>query len=154
MECEICRHTGSAINKTTVQGRWVHGLCALWVPEVFSDINFCFDLSQIDRTRYKIKCKLCPNKNGAIIQCCYGKCVAGAHPYCAVRCKKGFTHRIVKNPEDAGSLLWEIFCKQHATAVYDPVKPKVDMLYSMVVVLELMRVCVGEGEEVRGGRRR
>lgn len=126
-ECEICRHAGSALSKTIEPGKWVHGLCALWVPEVYSNSgsNFCFDLSQIDPTRYKIKCRLCTKRNGAIVQCSYGRCAAGAHPYCGVRCRKGFTHRIVKNPDFPESLLWEIFCKQHANAVYEPVKPKV-----------------------------
>ena len=115
------------MNSTVVPGKWVHGLCALWVPEVFTcdEQNGAFDLSNVDKTRYKIKCQLCPKKDGIIIQCAYGRCVAGAHPFCAVRCKRGFTSRIVKDPDRPETLLWEVFCKQHATAVYDPVKPKV-----------------------------
>jgi hypothetical protein len=41
---------------------------------------------------------------------------------CVLHEPKGFTRRIVKNPED-GEALWEIFCKSHASSVSDPVKP-------------------------------
>lgn len=34
----------------------------------------------------------------------------------------GFTHRIVKDSQD--QTLWEIFCRQHAFAVSEPVRPK------------------------------
>lgn len=41
---------------------------------------------------------------------------------CVMHTPKGCTHRIIKNEND--DLIWEIFCKQHASAVSEPLKPK------------------------------
>jgi hypothetical protein len=119
--CTICQHTGGAFRPTEVIGKWVHILCALWVPEVFFK-DGVYNLSKIGKDRYKLHCKLC-TKKGAKIQCSYGRCANAAHPWCAVKCELGFTHRIVKTPDS--TLSWEVFCLNHASAVYDPVKPKV-----------------------------
>lgn len=45
-----------------------------------------------------------------------------AHPYCVLHRPQGFTKRVIKNEE--GNLVWEIFCKQHASAVTEPLKSK------------------------------
>ena len=68
-----------------------------------------------------MKCNLC-NQKGACIQCCYGRCATAAHPWCVLNNPQGFTRRVIKNED--GELLWEIFCKQHAFGINEPLKPK------------------------------
>jgi hypothetical protein len=105
-------------------GLWVHSLCYLWIPEIFTveiKKNNIVSLSTLDKKRFKLKCALCSTK-GACIQCHYGRCATAAHPWCVFHRPQGFTRRIVK--DENGQLVWEIFCKAHAFAVSDPVKPK------------------------------
>lgn len=45
-----------------------------------------------------------------------------AHPYCVLTKPQGFTRRTIK--DEHGELLWEVFCKPHAHAVSEPLKPK------------------------------
>lgn len=122
--CEICLKPGGALKPTTVAGQWVHVQCASWIPEVLC-VNYKtvepFDLSRLDRKRYKLKCALCSSK-GACIQCCYGRCTSAVHARCALATGSGHTHRIIA--DENGFALWEMFCKSHADAVKNPIKPK------------------------------
>ena len=107
--------------------KWVHPLCALWIPELFQvpstipDKQPCISINNLDKKRFSLKCNLCHQK-GACVQCCSKRCTTGAHPWCVVHNPQGFTKRIVNSPENV--LLWEIFCKPHASAVSEPVKPR------------------------------
>lgn len=131
INCAICSHSGSALKKTEIPNKWIHVLCGMWIPDVYVDSNNVYNISKISPVRYKLPCKLC-HKKGAIIQCAYGRCATSAHPWCAVKLNLGFSHRIVKNPDHHPPLLWEIFCKNHASAVSDPVKPKVIVIIIII----------------------
>ena len=76
--CELCSHVGGAY-KVTDKGKWIHALCATWVPEVFvADVPQHpqpYTLQNLDKKRYKLKCALCNTTKGAAVQCSYGKCV-------------------------------------------------------------------------------
>ena len=130
------------MRSTDRAGRFAHSLCAVWIPEIF-DVNPALDnnkdssksknkgdepqsaylsLVNLDKKRFKLKCNLCSSK-GACIQCSYRRCTSAAHPWCVQKQPKGFTHRIIKGEDEA--LVWEIFCKAHAKAVTEPVKPKI-----------------------------
>jgi hypothetical protein len=124
--CELCSHVGGAY-KVTDKGKWIHALCATWVPEVFvADVPQHpqpYTLQNLDKKRYKLKCALCNTTKGAAVQCSYGKCVTAVHPWCAIkRPEDGFKRRVVKNEE--GETLWQVFCKNHAHGVTEPLKPK------------------------------
>lgn len=56
------------------------------------------------------------------MQCSYGRCTTAVHPWCALRTDQGYTRRIIKDEDN--EVHWEIFCKTHAKAVSEPVKPK------------------------------
>eukprot|EP00981_Chlorochromonas_danica_P001845 scaffold386_cov174-Ochromonas_danica.AAC.19 len=109
----------------------VHQLCygvkdvpPVWIPELYEIYGKgppTISLAPLDIKRYKLKCSLC-TKKGACVQCSYGRCTAAAHPWCVFHHPQGFTKRIVKTED--GSPLWEIFCKNHAAAVSEPVKPR------------------------------
>lgn len=105
-------------------GQWVHSVCYLWIPEIFTvEINkqSLISLTNLDKKRYKLKCSLCSTK-GACIQCHYGRCATAAHPWCVFHRPQGFTKRVIK--DENGELVYEIFCKNHAYAVTEPYKPK------------------------------
>ncbi len=123
VNCELCSTKGGAL-KPTNNGKWVHVLCAMWIPEVYcvnSDIMEPFVLSSLDSKRFKLKCGLCNNR-GACIQCSYRRCTASVHPICALDGKKGYQNRIIKD-EESGNCLWEIYCSQHSNCVKEAVKP-------------------------------
>ena len=121
----MCSNTGGAYKPTDKAGKWVHSLCSIWIPEVFTIANrngsHLLTLNSLDKKRYRLKCNLC-NQKGACIQCCYGRCATAAHPWCVLNNPQGFTRRVIKNED--GELLWEIFCKQHAFGINEPLKPK------------------------------
>lgn len=122
-KCELCKFTGGAY-KQTDKGQWVHQLCANWQPEVFvveKGGHAYVSISGLERARLRLKCALCNSSGGASVQCSYGRCVVAVHPWCCLHDPRGFSKRIVKTPD--GDNLWEIFCKNHASAVLDPVKP-------------------------------
>ena len=109
--CEVCCNTGGAYKALDKPGKWIHSLCASWIPEIYSvDVkNEIFLTAKgLDRKRFKLKCVLCSGK-GACIQCSYGKCCIPAHPWCVLHTPKGFTRRVIKDEDD--EMVWDIFCK-------------------------------------------
>lgn len=127
LKCELCCFTGGAYKYTDKAGKWAHSICANWIPEVYEthpeNKPVYLNLKQLDPKRFRLKCSICNKKEGACVQCSYGRCTTSTHSWCALRnTAAGYTKRIVRDGE--GGTLWEIFCKTHAAAVSDPVKPK------------------------------
>jgi hypothetical protein len=121
--CVLCSNSGGAYKATNVPGVWAHGLCATWIPEVFATDHTgrILNIDYLDPKRERLKCSLCSSK-GTCVQCAYGRCTTAVHPWCCLTNPRGYTHRIVKNEKD--ETVWEIFCKAHAYAVHEPIKPK------------------------------
>jgi hypothetical protein len=122
--CMLCAFPGGALKKSATDS-WVHTLCANWIPEVFvKDVGYGVhkvSLSHLDKKRYRLMCQMCSTK-GACIQCSYGRCASAAHPWCVHHQNKAWTRRVVKTED--GEHIWEMFCKQHAACVSEPVKPR------------------------------
>jgi PHD-like zinc-binding domain len=78
-------------------------------------------INRLDKKRFRLKCALCSSK-GACIECNHGKCRVAAHPWCVLNNPGGFTRRVIKDEDN--NLVWEIFCKTHASSVKEPMKPK------------------------------
>lgn len=118
----MCSYTGGAYKRCSKGNKWAHPQCASWIPEVYEVAlpgnKAALNLDRLDMKRYKLKCGLC-NKKGACVQCSYGRCTQGMHPWCALR-NPQCTRRIIKGEGDV--LLWEIFCKTHASAVSEAPK--------------------------------
>lgn len=122
--CEICSNTGGAYKSLDKAGKWIHSLCASWIPEIYfvdSKKTSSMTINRLDKKRFRLKCALCSAK-GACIECNHGKCRTAAHPWCVLNTPGGFTRRVIKDED--GNLVWEIFCKTHASSVKEAMKPK------------------------------
>ncbi|KAF2348317.1 Zinc finger PHD-finger [Trinorchestia longiramus] len=91
--CELCPNLGYSIFKETETGRWVHLVCALYVPGVaFSEVDkLSFPtLFEMAYSRWGSKvCSLCEDaryaKTGVCIGCDAGMCRSYFHVTCAQR---------------------------------------------------------------------
>ncbi|KAL4608226.1 lysine-specific demethylase 4B-like [Arapaima gigas] len=88
-DCCLCNLRGGALKKTT-DGRWVHVICAIAVPEVrFIDAieREPVDVSAIPELRKRLKCVYCHKSTqqirGACIQCSFDNCSTSFHVTCA-----------------------------------------------------------------------
>jgi len=65
---------------------WVHVFCALNIEGVtVSSIEEMrgIDMSNVDKRRFTLKCEVCQKREGACLQCSFGKCSAAFHPECS-----------------------------------------------------------------------
>uniref|UniRef100_A0A8C4VX25 Lysine-specific demethylase 4B n=1 Tax=Gopherus evgoodei TaxID=1825980 RepID=A0A8C4VX25_9SAUR len=88
-DCCLCNLRGGALQMTT-DGRWIHIICAITVPEArFLNVieRHPVDISAIPEQRWKLKCVYCRNRmkkvSGACIQCSYEHCSTSFHVTCA-----------------------------------------------------------------------
>uniref|UniRef100_A0A8D0GSB5 Lysine-specific demethylase 4B n=1 Tax=Sphenodon punctatus TaxID=8508 RepID=A0A8D0GSB5_SPHPU len=88
-DCCLCNLRGGALQMTT-DGRWVHIICAIAVPEAhFLNVieRHPVDISAIPEQRWKLKCVYCRKRmkkvSGACIQCSYEHCSTSFHVTCA-----------------------------------------------------------------------
>uniref|UniRef100_A0A8C6X1S5 [histone H3]-trimethyl-L-lysine(9) demethylase n=1 Tax=Naja naja TaxID=35670 RepID=A0A8C6X1S5_NAJNA len=88
-DCCLCNLRGGALQRTT-DGRWVHVICAIAVPEArFVNIleRHPVDITAILEQRWKLKCVYCrkwmKKVSGACIQCSSEHCSTSFHVTCA-----------------------------------------------------------------------
>jgi len=126
--CALCPVLGGAMKPTTC-GRWVHVLCAMWIPEtcIVDTLRMepVTNLRAVPKARFALTCQVCNTSYGACIQCDAEKCYVPYHPFCARASSK---HRMkameVQRPGEAepGVRLCS-FCPRHAQAVQTPQRP-------------------------------
>ncbi|XP_061962098.1 histone-lysine N-methyltransferase ATX2-like isoform X1 [Populus nigra] len=84
--CCLCPVIGGAM-KPTMDGRWAHLACAIWIPETcLSDVKRMEPidgLNRINKDRWKLLCSICGVAYGACIQCSNNACRVAYHPLCA-----------------------------------------------------------------------
>lgn len=83
--CCLCSKKGGAL-KSTVDGRWAHVVCALFVPEVFfhdSEGRDGIDFSKVPTRRWDRQCYVCEGRRGCAIDCSEPKCPLSFHVTCA-----------------------------------------------------------------------
>ncbi|KAF9073228.1 hypothetical protein BDP27DRAFT_1381784 [Rhodocollybia butyracea] len=86
-KCTVSPENPVGAFKQTVNGEWVHLLCAIWVPEtrVANDVFMepVIGVEKISKQRWKLKCSICDIREGACIQCAKTSCFLAFHPTCA-----------------------------------------------------------------------
>ncbi|GAA0182325.1 zinc finger transcription factor [Lithospermum erythrorhizon] len=84
--CCLCPVSGGAM-KPTVDGKWAHIVCALFVPEVFFEDpegREGIDCSKVPERRFEGLCYLCELKNGCVLDCSEPKCPLSFHVTCGL----------------------------------------------------------------------
>eukprot|EP00736_Rhodelphis_marinus_P001400 Rmarinus@m.9367 len=88
-QCCMCPEKGGPL-KPSLDGRWAHVCCALWVPEThFQDalrMEPVGGIDEIPKSRWRLSCIFC-KKTGACIQCSSGRCVTAFHVTCGIKHK-------------------------------------------------------------------
>ncbi|XP_078519920.1 PHD finger protein 14 isoform X9 [Lissotriton helveticus] len=115
--CELCPNQ-DGIFKETDAGRWVHIVCALYVPGVaFGDIDKLrpVTLTEMNYSKYGAKeCTFCEDprfaRTGVCISCDAGMCRAYFHVTCAQR--EGLLSEAAAEEDIADPFF--AYCKQHA----------------------------------------
>ncbi|KAJ1666249.1 hypothetical protein EV178_002493 [Coemansia sp. RSA 1646] len=112
--CILCPQRGGAFKKTTTN-KWVHLLCALWIPEVgISNTTYMEPIDSVDqipRSRWKLCCHLCRRKVGACIQCSHRQCCTAFHVTCA---RKAHFSMVEKLDRRTGEPVRRPFCERHS----------------------------------------
>ncbi|KAH6885771.1 hypothetical protein B0T10DRAFT_491569 [Thelonectria olida] len=71
----------------TDDGRKVHKLCAMYLPETYIETvdgkEVVFNVEQIHKDRLDLKCMYCRSRRGACFQCSENKCSRAYHATCA-----------------------------------------------------------------------
>lgn len=134
--CELCPNQ-DGIFKETDAGRWVHIVCALYVPGVaFGDIDKLrpVTLTEMNYSKYGAKeCSFCEDprfaRTGVCISCDAGMCRAYFHVTCAQ--KEGLLSEAAAEEDIADPFF--AYCKQHADRLDRKWKRKTTWLYSPIV---------------------
>eukprot|EP01032_Pedospumella_encystans_P017182 gene17182-19590_t len=98
--CALCFRSGGLMTLSTTD-TFVHPICVLFTPE----LTFCPEtsrannLTSLDKDRKYIKCEVCQEIGGAVVQCAETCCLKAAHPFCAYEARRQMVVR-VHNAED------------------------------------------------------
>ena len=123
--CPSQNNTGAM--RRTIDGRWAHSFCALWIPEAgFLNNKTMEPVCSIDRNNhrkgsldriptsvFKTPCDVCGSSSGAILCCSNSKCKSVFHPTCAKN--EGFYMAIEKTKDNsADQIQMAAFCRKHS----------------------------------------
>ncbi|TRM58204.1 hypothetical protein BD626DRAFT_188366 [Schizophyllum amplum] len=116
VSCVLCPNEGGAF-KQTVNGDWIHLLCAMWIPEtqVVNEtvMEPIMNLERVNKQRYKLRCSICENRVGACIQCHKPSCFTAFHPTCA---RKQKLMMPMKGPQGTPAPPLIAYCERHLPA--------------------------------------
>lgn len=114
LTCVLCSTKGGAYSRTDKKGKWVHNVCAKWIPNVGNaDINAThgppvIHTDTVVAGRWNLRCIICKEKgSGACIQCAHKQCCTAVHPICVFTRPNEF-HRNYETEENT------VLCKKHS----------------------------------------
>lgn len=122
--CCLCPNDiPSAEILATDDGRKVHRLCALYLPETYIETidgeEIVFNVAGIEKARLELKCLYCRSKRGACFQCSQKKCPRSYHATCAaaagVFVEDGDVPVFDKDGTEYKEQAFEFSCRFHRT---------------------------------------
>uniref|UniRef100_A0A2K6VX70 Histone acetyltransferase n=3 Tax=Onchocerca TaxID=6281 RepID=A0A2K6VX70_ONCVO len=122
VSCVLCPSSHGAF-KQTIDNRWAHVVCALWLNEVhFANSVFMEPIDGIEnslRRRQRLRCIVCKQKVGACLQCSKKSCTRSFHVTCANAAGMEMRAEIVDNPKREGGteIRYISFCHFHSTDI-------------------------------------
>ncbi len=103
ISCVLCP-VKDFVFKRTVDGRWAHLQCALWIPEtsVVSEVLMepIDHIDNVPKARWRLLCSICGVKRGACIQCSHPSCTVAYHVTCAQQAR--LYMKITDSAEEGG----------------------------------------------------
>eukprot|EP00005_Dracoamoeba_jomungandri_P002343 CAMPEP_0174261300 /NCGR_PEP_ID=MMETSP0439-20130205/11350_1 /TAXON_ID=0 /ORGANISM="Stereomyxa ramosa, Strain Chinc5" /LENGTH=786 /DNA_ID=CAMNT_0015345755 /DNA_START=53 /DNA_END=2413 /DNA_ORIENTATION=+ len=120
--CCLCEMKNGAL-KRTVEGKWAHVVCAMWMPETyFKDWKLMEPIAGIPNItpdRYHLNCVVCKRpKTGACIQCKDRNCYDSFHPICALNA--GFLMEMHEGKgKGKNNVILRTYCKKHTKKIKD-----------------------------------
>lgn len=110
VSCIACPDLTGAFRRTNRHGKWIHIVCALYIPELCFMDNGVVDIRGLEPRRATLQCEVCQGMGGCV-QCAVTRCCHSYHVTCAR--KNGQlvrTHMSKKSDQFA----YETFCPQHS----------------------------------------
>ncbi|XP_076891871.1 nuA3 HAT complex component NTO1-like [Bidens hawaiensis] len=111
LTCCMCPVKTGAL-KPTVDGRWAHIVCVLFIPEVFfsdPEGREGIDCSKVVERRWGGKCYVCRKSSGCVIDCSEEKCGLRFHVSCGLSEDLCFEYKEGRNK---GAIVAG-FCRSH-----------------------------------------
>ncbi|XP_075515927.1 LOW QUALITY PROTEIN: uncharacterized protein LOC142550746 [Primulina tabacum] len=109
-ECVLCGGTAGAFRKS-VDGQWVHALCAEWVLEATYKRGQVNPIQRMETVCKGVdSCIVCSRKQGVCLKCSYGHCQTTFHPTCA---RSSAFHMTVHTV--GGKAQHKAYCEKHSS---------------------------------------
>ncbi len=153
VDCALCPNKGGAF-KRTLDGRWAHVTCAIWIPEVqFSNPVFLEPIDgikEIPPARWKLTCYVCRKRMGACIQCAKANCYVAFHVTCAQHASLHMKVEVTKG----GEVKKFAYCDSHTPPAIKRKLEKAAREIEEKAKLEEVHVeVVGNGKTEEGGEK-
>lgn len=113
VECVFCASKEGAF-KTMADDRWVHMICALWIPELSFGNSMTMEpiegAERIPRKRFNAQCHICRKRIGVCLTCSEIDCPQRFHITCARA--SGFS--VEMKTDLHGNVHFSQFCRAHS----------------------------------------
>jgi len=128
VDCVVCPNLLGAF-KQTVDNKWCHVVCALWIPEIsFQNPVFLEPidgLRNVPKARWNLKCYICKKSGcGASIQCNKANCYTAFHVTCAQHAGLYMVMRVEKGDNINGITTTNVtktaYCHCHTPKNWSP----------------------------------